>query len=123
MSKIFTLTKIDLDENNFYVGATDVSDFSGSIVIESNLGWVKFKGSINVSMKLTALAGSGIKAGWGIKAGLSIAAKWLQTPLRIFAGLCIWKIPAPDEMTIKAELRKGTIAFGLHVPPEANASE
>lgn len=62
-------------------------------------------------------AGSGIKAGWGIKTGLAIIANHISARLRIFAGLCSWRIPEPSEMEIRADIRSGTIAFGTHVPP------
>ena len=73
-------------------------------------------------------AGSGIKAGWGIKAGsrieagegikagLSISAKFITADLRIFAGLCSWRIPNNDEMQIRAVVRRGVVAFGEVVP-------
>jgi hypothetical protein len=61
-------------------------------------------------------AGGGIKAGSGIKAGFSITSKWVSARLRIFAGLCMWRAPTPEEMKIRAELRGGVIAFGVHEP-------
>lgn len=39
--KILTITKSDLDAENFYIGAVDVSDFDGSIEIAADLGRVK----------------------------------------------------------------------------------
>jgi len=63
-----------------------------------------------------------IKAGWGIEAGFAITAKWVSSRLRIFAGLCIWRLPKPEEMQIRAELRGGTIAFGELVEPEKEAA-
>ena len=63
-------------------------------------------------------AGSGIKAGLGIEAGLGIKAKWLSVRLRIFAGVCMWRLPEPGEMEIRAELRSGTVAFGKHIQPD-----
>jgi len=57
-------------------------------------------------------AGEGIKAGGGIEAGLSIVCKWIYG-LRIFAGLCLWKIPLQEEMEIRCgEVKKGVICFG-----------
>ena len=58
-------------------------------------------------------AGEGITAGDGILVGLTIVAKWVSARLRIFAGLCAWKIPAQAEMEISAEIRSGTVAFGV----------
>jgi len=62
-------------------------------------------------------AGDGIKAGWGIKAGFSISAKILTARLRIFAGLCAWRLPTPEEMQIHVEVLSGTVAFGEVVSP------
>ncbi len=196
---ILKITRDDLDENNFYIGSTDVTNFDGSIEIAENLGIVRFKKSITASHRLRALSGSGIeaggsiKAGWGIedggsikaggsieagwdieagsgieaggsieagwgieaggsikagrgieagsgieaggsikagrgieaggsikagssiKAGLSISCKWIYCNMRIFAGICSWKIPSDDEMQIRGELRKGEIAFGKYL--------
>ena len=39
--------------------------------------------------------------------------------MRIFAGLAIWKMPTPDEMEIRAEVRSGTVAGGTVVSPKA----
>jgi hypothetical protein len=58
-------------------------------------------------------AGSDIKAGWGIEAGLQITAKSLDCKLRIFAGLCNWKIPGAQEQTIIGEIRSGVVAHGI----------
>ena len=60
-------------------------------------------------------AGLGIKAGGGIEAGLTITAKWLSVKLRIFAGICGWKIPAREEQVIDAEVRSGLVAHGVVV--------
>lgn len=59
----------------------------------------------------------GIKAGEGIEAGLSSTSEWISVWQRIFAGLCMWRLPDPGETEIRAEIRFGTIAFGTHVPP------
>lgn len=58
-------------------------------------------------------AGSNIVTGGSIKAGFSIIAKFISCKLRIFAGSCLWKIPSESEMEIKAEVRSGTIAYGI----------
>jgi len=63
------------------------------------------------------VAGWGIEAGWGIVAGFSVTAKWVSARLRIFVGCCSWRLPSPDEMQLRAELRSGTVAFGTHVIP------
>ena len=64
-------------------------------------------------------AGLGIEAGEGIEAGFSIVAKHISARLRIFAGLCMWRVPDPSEMEIRGEIRSGTIAHGTHVVPAA----
>ncbi len=150
---VLKITASDLDAENFYVGATDVADFAGSIEISAGLGCVKFRGSLCAKFRIIAAAGSGIeaglgieagsgieagegiKAGWGIKAGegieagsgieagLSIAAKWISARLRIFAGICSWRLPNESEAEIIAELRSGIIAFGtLKSPVAADAT-
>jgi len=62
-------------------------------------------------------AGSGIEAGWGIEAGSGISAKWVGAALRIFAGLCSWRLPTEVECEIRAEVRGGTVAHGTVVAP------
>jgi hypothetical protein len=59
-------------------------------------------------------AGSSIKAGLSIEAGLSIRCKAkLTVKLRIFAGLCNWRLPKPEEQVIEcAELTAGTVCHG-----------
>ena len=71
-------------------------------------------------------AGSGIEAGCGIKAGYDIKARWgikagwgifckltLNSGLRIFAGLCLWRLPTKEETEIKCgKLEHGEICFG-----------
>lgn len=103
----FIIKKEHLNENNEYVGEIDVSNFDGNLIAEENLGYIRFK-SINVSGFILFQAGSGIEA------GLSISAQVITTPLRIFAGLCSWKIPTEDEMKIRAKRIEGggVIAFG-----------
>ena len=103
--------------------------FDGSIEIGANLGWVKFT-RIEARLSIIALSGSGIEAGWGIEAGEGIKAgsgieagegikaKYLSIKLRIFAGLCQWRIPTPAEMEIRAEIRSGTVCFGNVVEPK-----
>ena len=130
------ITKADLDENNYY--KEDSVDVDGAIEIDGDLGTVCFRGSVKTKKYVFAKAGSGIEAGLGIKAGegikagrgidagdgikagLSISCKSLSTPLRIFAGICGWKIPTEAEMTITGEIRKGTVAYGI-VEEKSNA--
>ena len=148
MINILRITKEMLDKDNVYVGGVNVSEeYDGSVEIEANLGIVKFKTKLWAKYSISALAGSGIKAGegitagWGIEAGegikaadgieagrgieagLSICSKWISTPLRIFAGICIWKIPGREETEIHSEIRGGTVCFGTHVPPKPLKSE
>lgn len=82
-----------------------------------NAGWdIKAGGSINAGEGIGA--GGGINAGEGINAGLSIKAKFVFTPFRIFVGLCSWKLPSKEEMQLVAEIRNGTLAYGEHVIPK-----
>ncbi|MEK6878101.1 MAG: hypothetical protein AABY22_00755 [Nanoarchaeota archaeon] len=75
--KITTITKKDLDKDNFYkdecVGSYDNYE-DVSVEIDENLGWVKFKKGIYINGFLNCKAGSGIKAGEGIEAGSGIKA-------------------------------------------------
>ena len=127
----FIIKKEHLNERNEYVGEIDVSNLDGNLIADGNLGYIKFK-SINVSGFILFKAGSGINAGWGIKAGLgieagsgikaglgieaglSISAQTITTPLRIFAGLCLWRNPSEEEMKVMAKRIDGggVIAFG-----------
>jgi hypothetical protein len=50
-------------------------------------------------------------------------ARRIEARLRIFAGLCAWKLPEPEEMEIRAELRNGVIAFGTLIQPEAKEGQ
>ena len=145
-SQIHIVTKDQLNADNEYIGTVDLSNFDGAIEIGADLGWVKFKALV-ATKYIVAKAGSGIeagwgieagsdikagwgikagegieagwgiKAGWGIEAGLKISAKWITAKLRIFAGLCLWRIPTEEETEVAAELREGVIAFGKHVEP------
>ena len=39
--------------------------------------------------------------------------KFISSKLRIFAGICLWKFPTPEEKQIKVEkVKMGEIAFG-----------
>ena len=152
MTDILKITAADIDADGFYIGQADVTDYPGHIEIAAGLGWVRFKARLSAKFSITAKAGTGIKAGLGIKAGagieagwgieagsgieagegieagdgieagFSISAKWVSSRLRIFAGLCLWRLPRPEEAQIHAELRSGTIAFGELVEPEKEAA-
>ena len=138
--KTLVITQDLLNANGEYIGADEVSQFDGHIEIAADLGVVKFSAGLRATGRIRSGAGSGIKAGegieagWGIKAGsgieagdgieagFSISAKWVSSRLRIFAGLCLWRLPRPEEAQIHAELRSGTIAFGELVEPEKEAA-
>ena len=89
----------------------------GNIEIGASLGLLKFV-SLKVSGSIVARDGSGIEAGWGIEAGLGIEAGWgikaeyISVKLRIFAGMCMHRIPTDSETEIRAEIRSGYVAFG-----------
>ena len=103
----FTVTKEHLNNNNEYIGKTDLADYNGNLKIDSDLGWVKFK-SINISGWTQALAGSGIEAGWFVSCKLT-----LSSGLRIFAGLCLWRLPEKSETEIRCgKVVKGEICYG-----------
>lgn len=114
-----TITKSDLDADNFYIGAANVSDWSGHIEIAADLGVVNFKARLMARGRIVAEAGTGIKAGlgieagWGIEAGLSISCKVIASGLRIFAGLCLWRLPTAEEKKVRCErIDRGEVAFG-----------
>ena len=129
--KTHLITKDQLDSENKYIGATDITAFEGNIEIEVNLGYVVFS-ALKAVGYILAKAGSGIKAGWGIEAGEGIKAGWgieagegikagsgikagwgIKAKLRIFAGLIMWRLPNPEELKITCKkLESGTIAFG-----------
>ena len=125
--KTLVITQDLLNANGEYIGADEVSQFDGHIEIAADLGVVKFSAGLRATGRIRSGAGSGIKAGegieagGGIKAGLSINSKTVAAGLRIFAGLYMWRIPEPQEMEIKAELRGGTIAHGNHVTEATKA--
>jgi UDP-3-O-[3-hydroxymyristoyl] glucosamine N-acyltransferase len=79
-------------------------------------GW-SIKAGTGIKAGWSIEAGTGIKAGWSIEAGLTIKSKWISTSLRIFAGLVSWRLPAPDEEEIHAEIRRGTVACGRVIAP------
>jgi hypothetical protein len=61
------ICKQDLDENNFY--KQDEIETDESIIIEENLGIVKFRKSVKTRSYIQAGTGSSIKADWSIEAG------------------------------------------------------
>lgn len=78
------------------------------------------KAGNSIAAGTTIYAESGIEAGSGIIAGLSIKSKFISCNTRIFAGTCSWKIPEEHEMQISGEIRKGVVAYGIHVKEEKN---
>ena len=78
--------------------------------IRAGLG---IKAGVGIEAGLGIKAGWGIEAGEGIEAGFSICAKTLSCKLRIFAGLCLWRLPTKEETQVVVEkLENGQIAFG-----------
>ena len=71
-------------------------------------------------------SGAGIKAGWsisagrdisaaeGVESGLAIECKGiLNVKLRVFAGLCLWRLPTEKETKIIcSKFQGGTVAYG-----------
>ena len=137
--KKFVVTKEMLDSENFYKGES--LSFDGHIEISGGLGWVRFRKSVSASLSIVVAAGSGIeagegikarlgieaglgiKAGWGIEAGWGIKAIFISVRLRIFAGLCMWKVPTEKEMEINAEIRSGTVCYGNVVSEKAGGKK
>src|SRR5208337_3060222 len=85
------------------------------------LGRIQAGESIEADMGIKA--GESIKADWGIKAGGSIEAdlgitckRDISVGFRIFAGVCGWKMPSTEEMTITCHaVKSGIVAFGVVV--------
>ena len=106
------------------VGALSVNagsslEVGGSLKVGSSLevgGSLEVGSSLEVGWSLEV--GESLEVGGSLKVGLSITAKWISCEFRIFAGLCDWKIPSPEEMRINAEVRKGIVCFGEVMKPE-----
>ena len=105
--KTHIITKDQLDSDNKYVGSVPLSLFYRHIEIAPNLGTVNFAGALSATGNIVAGLGSGINAGLGINAGWGIKAK-----LRVFAGLCSWRLPTEAEQTVTCHQFTGTLAFG-----------
>lgn len=111
---------------NLFVGGSIVAGKGTGIEAGRGIqagGGIEASGGIKAGRSIQAgggiEAGGGIQARWGIEAGegieagLSICCKGLSAKLRIFAGLCIWRIPTPEEQEIVCELlESGTICYG-----------
>ena len=119
------ITKDMLDKDNAYIGEVDLSDFNGSLELAEGLGWVRFKRRLKVKGYIVARAGTGISAGWGISAAFSIQCKAdLRVKLRVFAGLCPWRLPKAEELKIICRrLLSGQVAHGelVQTAAEENA--
>ena len=103
---ILRITRRDLNDKSEYT-ASDSLEFDGHIEIAANLGCVRFRGSIKASGWLRALAGTSVEAGLSIRCKQRLSVK-----LRIFAGLCLWRRPTPEEMVIEAAEIEGEVCFG-----------
>ena len=97
LMKTHVITRDQLDSDNNYVGAIDLTNFDGSLEADKDFGNIKFK-SLSIAGYIWFKAGSGIeadegiKAGWGIKAGFGIeAGGWIEVGGAIKAG---WGIEA-----------------------------
>jgi phage baseplate assembly protein gpV len=74
-------------------------------------GRLVVKGQLCISGSV--LAGRGIEAGWGIEAGFSIRCKLsLSVNLRVFTGICIWRLPTVQEQVVECAALNGTLAYG-----------
>jgi len=110
--------------NNVYQG--DVSEYTGSIYLEENLGTVIFPKSISCTGELIAGKGTGIQAGWGIQAGSGIKAGYgiqaslqitakgtIEAKQRILAGTYSCREFTKEEMIIScSKLISGKVVFG-----------
>ena len=136
--EIFEVTREHLNDAMEYIGSTDLSDWPGHIHISANLGIIRFT-KLSAKGRIWAKAGSGIEAGEGIKAGEGIEAGWgieagsgieagfsilaqvVIARLRIFAGLCLWRLPRDEEKQVRAKHIEGELCFGEFVKIEENS--
>lgn len=125
MRKIGSAQTETIIEGSLKVGNLFVA---GHLVVRGNIeagGGIKAGGNIEAGCGIEAgwgiKAGGGIKAGCGIEAGGGIKATWIDCALRIFAGLVNRRLPTPEEMEIRAEIRRGTVAYGTLVETNRKA--
>ena len=86
------ITKADLNYRNEYAASTDLR-FAGHLTFEADLGWVRILGTLAVDG--------------------CIVAKAVTCKLRIFAGLCLYRLPKPEEGQIRVTRPvQGTVCFG-----------
>jgi hypothetical protein len=113
------ITKADLNERNEYARSRDL-EFEGHIEIEANLGqvvvlgFIRTAGYLGIAIRSGVEAGGSIEAAWSIEAGFSVQCKLsISAKRRIFAGLCAWRLPEPEQQVIEcAELAQGTVCSG-----------
>lgn len=84
-TNILTITREHLDSNGYYKGP-DVTNFDGYIVLEANLGVVKFKTDLVASESILANDGTGIVSNRNIKAGKLLNAASIRAGMSINAG-------------------------------------
>lgn len=102
------------DYGRRYIGSVDLeSEFDGAIIIEANLGWVRFEQSLRVASYIFAKAGTGIEAGWGIEAGLYIRCKLTLTArFNVFAGTTICRKATGEDKEVRVGKLKAEVAYG-----------
>ena len=101
------LTRKDFDASMRYAANDGILDHDGNIEIEASLGYVTFR-RLRAKGWILAEAGTGIEAGWGVRCKLTLSFR-----LRLFAGLCIWRLPTAEEMEVRCgKLEGGTIVHG-----------
>ena len=109
------ITKADLDETGLYVGAAGNVECDGSIIIEAELGTVRFAASVNAKGHIEISAGSGISAGFSVT-----CSGVLEFGISLFAGVCTWRKTTEAERTItckRLEPRDGAaVEYGIVKP-------
>lgn len=107
------LTRKDFDASLRYIANEGILDHDGHVEIQASLGYVSF---IRLTAKgyIVAQAGTGIEAGAGIEAGWYVRCKLvLAFNLRLFAGLCLWRLPNAEEMEVRCGKKEGgTVVHG-----------
>lgn len=121
--KTITISKKDLDKDNFYTGLIE-EESNVNVEIEENLGEVNFRNPLSVHGYIIARDGTGIHAGYEISAGGEITAGLaikcngiLKFGYRLFSGIAIWRGSITDEeKTItcgELEADKSQICYGI----------
>ena len=125
------ITAADLDSHGYYNITT--LEAQGDIEIASNLGLVRFRGSvvakggIRISAGSSISAGGGISAGDGISAGSSISAGWgiscktvLKVRLQVLAGASVRIMPTDQQQEIRCRRLEGGAIVALGRLIESN---